>query len=596
MAFLREIKTKRKSGKVYSWWVVIKAFWDKKRKKARHKVIQNLGQLTPNQVKQIKLLLSLKKIPEDAFFTSWQQIKARQSYEFLMPIILDKLWHLWELDKVTDSGQILKVSTSVMSEILAINRAISPSSDFKVCTWYERTILPTLFKVTADVVNPTRIYRTLDKLFLKEEKIQNHLAKKIKDLQFDDLSLVFYDITSSYFEGWSCPLGEFGLSRDHRKDRPQILLALAVTKEGFPFYWKVLPGGLHDSVTVKEAAVSLKKRQFNIKDCYLVMDKGMVSEDNLKFLEKEGFSYIVTIPRSSVKKLPDFPKELLVKLGEELEKESGKKNPDLTEVMKKYSYFTYFLPRAYFHELNKEKNRRYVLCFNPEKFLEERKQRKKKLASITTYLERWNKELASAKKSKNKQLLNKKIYAYLKKRKTENLFTIKLIPKRKRMKKKVITTYKIDYQIKQDKLESLKLSDGIYCILSNLPEEKPASFLVSSYRQRRKVEVAFSYLKGFIEIRPFYHQKEERVKAHILICILGYLLQITIECLLKKKGHNITFAEFCEKVNRPKAVDVEIEKIKRGIKLNDIPEEIKKMLESLNMKEITEEKFFKSMI
>ena len=596
MAFLREIKAKRKSGKVYSWWVVIKAFWDKKRKKARHKVIQNLGQLTPNQVKQIKLLLSLKKIPEDAFFTSWQQIKARQSYEFLMPIILDKLWHLWELDKVTDSGQILKVSTSVMSEILAINRAISPSSDFKVCTWYERTILPTLFKVTADVVNPTRIYRTLDKLFLKEEKIQNHLAKKIKDLQFDDLSLVFYDITSSYFEGWSCPLGEFGLSRDHRKDRPQILLALAVTKEGFPFYWKVLPGGLHDSVTVKEAAVSLKKRQFNIKDCYLVMDKGMVSEDNLKFLEKEGFSYIVTIPRSSVKKLPDFPKELLVKLGEELEKESGKKNPDLTEVMGKYPYFTYFLPRAYFHELNKEKKRRYVLCFNPEKFLEERKQRKKKLASITTYLERWNKELASAKKSKNKQLLNKKIYAYLKKRKTENLFTIKLIPKRKRMKKKVITTYKIDYQIKQDKLESLKLSDGIYCILSNLPEEKPASFLVSSYRQRRKVEVAFSYLKGFIEIRPFYHQKEERVKAHILICILGYLLQITIECLLKKKGHNITFAEFCEKVNRPKAVDVEIEKIKRGIKLNDIPEEIKKMLESLNMKEITEEKFFKSMI
>jgi len=306
-----------------------------------------------------------------------------------MPIILDKLWHLWELDKVTDSGQILKISTSVMSEILAINRAISPSSDFKVCTWYERTILPTLFKVTADVVNPTRIYRTLDRLFLKEETIQNHLAKKIKDLGFDDLSLVFYDITSSYFEGWSCPLGEFGLSRDHRKDKPQILLALAVTKEGFLFYWKVLPGGLHNSVTVKEAVISLKKRIASFRDksqtwfkinqnIILVMDKGMVSEDNLKFLEKEGFSYIVTIPRSSVKKLSSFPKELLVKLGEEL----GEKNPDLTKVMGKYPYFTYFLPRAYFHELNKEKNRRYVLCFNPEKFLEERKQRKKSRSGI----------------------------------------------------------------------------------------------------------------------------------------------------------------------------------------------------------------------
>jgi len=315
--------------------------------------------LKEEQVNQIKTILSLKKLGHDAFLTTWDKIKVKQDYEYLVCVVLDKLWHLWELDKLTDSGQILKVSTSVMSEILAINRAISPSSDFKVCTWYERTILPILFKVTADVVNPTRIYRTLDKLFLKEEDIQNHLAKKIKELGFGDLSLVFYDITSSYFEG-CCPLGEFGLSRDHRKDRPQLLLALAITKEGFSFYWKVLPWELHDSLTVKEAVTSLKKR-FQLKDIILVMDKGMISEDNLKFLEKEGFSYIVSIARSSVKKLSSFPKELLTRLGEELEKESEKKEVDLEGVMKKYPYFTYLSPRAYFHELKKEGKRRYVL-------------------------------------------------------------------------------------------------------------------------------------------------------------------------------------------------------------------------------------------
>jgi len=82
----------------------------------------------------------------------------------------------------------------------------------------------------------------LDRLLVEEDEIQNHLARKVRDLGFSDLSLVFYDITSSYFEGWSCPIAEFGLSRDWRKDKPQILLALAVTKEGFPFYWRVLPG------------------------------------------------------------------------------------------------------------------------------------------------------------------------------------------------------------------------------------------------------------------------------------------------------------------------------------------------------------------
>jgi len=594
MAFLREIKDKRKSGKVYSYWVIIKSFWDKEKRKVRHKVIHNLGQLSSQEVRVIRTILALKKPVGDYFFTRWQDIKTKQDYEYLVPVILDKLWHLWELDKVSNSEQILKVSTSIMSEILTINRAISPSSDLKVCRWYETTILPLLFNISVDKVNPTRIYRTLDNIILKEQQIQEHLSRKVKDLGYDDLSLIFYDITSSYFEGWSCSLGEFGLSRDYRKNKLQLLLALAVTKQGFPFYWKVLPGGLHDCLTVKEVSTCLKNRLGTNNNIILVMDKGMVSRDNLEFLEEEGFTYIVTIARSSVKKLPDFPKELLEKLAKELENQSDKKASDLIEVMKKYPYFTYFSPRAYFHQLKKEGKRRYILCFNPEKFLEERRQREQKISSIIACLERWNRQLLSVKKSKNRQLLSKEIYSYLKKRKVENFFTIKLIPKRKTIKKKVITTYKIDYQIKKDKLDRQKLSDGIYCIVSNVSEKKDVSFLVSSYRQRRKVEEAFSNLKGFIEIRPFYHQKEDRVKAHILICILSYLLQVTIEYLLKKNGVSMTFQEFYSKVSKVRAVKLEIENIKKkGLKLTEIPKEVVHLLEMINTKDVISDEVLK---
>lgn len=583
--FLRELRIKVK-GRQYSYWRIIETYWDKERKQTRHKTILNLGKLKEDQVNQIKAILSLKKLGVEGILTTWDQIKVKGDYEFLVPVLLDKFWHLWELDKATSSGQILKVPSSIVSEILAINRAISPSSDKKVQDWYQETILPKLFKIEPEIVNPTRIYRSLDRILLKEEGIQNHLIKKVKSLGYDDLSLVFYDITSSYFEGWGCPLGEFGLSRDYRKDKLQLLLALAVTKEGFPFYWKVLPGGLHDSATVKQVATSFKKK-FQIENIILVMDKGMVSEDNLKYLEKENFSYIVTISRNHVKTLPDFPKELLIRLGEELEKEGKRNAPNLKSVMEKYPYFTYLLPRLYFHELKRQGEKRYILCFNPEKFLEERAQREKKLSSIKNYLEKWNKELAFAKKSKDKKLLGEEIYSYLKKRKAENLFTIKLLQKRKRIKKKIIITYRIEHQIKQDKLERLKLSDGIYCIVSNLPQEKTSSFLVSSYRQRRKVEVAFSYLKGFIEIRPFYHQKEERVKAHILICILGYLLQVTLEYLLKKKGYNITFQEFCRKASKIRAVELEVANIRsKKLKLTEVPKEIFSLLEMLNSTDI----------
>ncbi len=332
------------------YWVAIKTYRDRRTKRVKHQVLQTFGRLSKEEVEKVKAFMELKSLGKSALVTTWEDIRVKDSYDFLIPVILDKLWKEWQLDKVIRNQQIPSVRLSVMAEILSLNRAIFPNSDYQVSRWYAGTILPSLFNVSPELVNPTRIYRSLDQILPLESEIQNHLAKRVKELGFDDLSLVFYDITSSYFEGWSCPLGEFGLSRDYRKDRLQLLLALCVTKEGFPFYWKVLPGGIHDSITVKSAATSLKER-FPVNNITLVMDKGMVSKDNLNFLEKEGFSYIVTIPRSSVKKLPDFPKEIL----KEMEEEEKKKSPDLKGVMEKYPYFTYLLPRAYFHELNKEK-------------------------------------------------------------------------------------------------------------------------------------------------------------------------------------------------------------------------------------------------
>lgn len=591
--FLREIKVRRKSGKVYSWYVVIKTYWDKEKKKVRHRVIHNLGHLSEEELKKVKLLLSLKDIPENSFFTNWENIKTKGSYDYLLPIILDRLWRRWELDKIVGTGQLLKVPINLILEILTISRAIHPTSDRRVCDWYKESILPMFLKVSADLINPTRIYRALDSILEKEEQIQENLAERIEELGFDNLSLIFYDITSSYFEGNSCSLAEYGQSRDKRKDKKQLLLGLAITKQGYPFYWKVLPGSLHDSLTVKELISCLKER-FNLKNIIVIMDKGMVSEENLSFLEENNFWYIVTIKRNQIQKLSDFPYNLLKEIQEQLEKEGKKEKSDLKKIMEKYPYFKYFSDRVYWHQLKSVGNRRYILCFNPDKFLEEREQRQEKIKSIQEYLIKWNKNFLSAKSSKNKKQLEKEIYSYLKKRKAESWFIIKLV--RKRIKKK-ITTYQIEFDINQKKLDRIKIFDGIYCILTNLPEDKLPEFLITAYRERRKIENAFHYLKGFIEIRPFYHQKEERIKAHILVCILGYLLQITLENLLKNAGYNITFQEFYQKINKVKAVQLEIENTdKKGIKLTDIDEKIIKMIKSLNMEEIITEKFLKNMI
>ncbi|MGC8871144.1 MAG: IS1634 family transposase [Brevinematia bacterium] len=386
-------------------------------------------------------------------------------------------------------------------------------------------------------------------------------------------------MTSSYYQDSSCSLAEYGLSRDRRKDNNLLLLALGVTKEGFPFYWKVLPGGVGDCLRVSKA-VDCFKRDIRIENFIVVMDKGMLSNENIEFLEKKGIFYITTIGKHRIRKLADFPFDLLKEIGEKIEK-----NKNIEEIMKDYPYFNYFSTRAYYKELSQQGKRRYILCFNPEKLLEERRQREEKIKSICRYLEKWNKKLKKARYKKDEKKIEKEIYAYLKKNKSENYFKIKF------------ERNKINWQLNYEKLQKIELQDGIWCILTNLPKDKKVDFLISSYLKRRKGQVPFHYLKGFIEIRPFYHHKEEPVKAHITLCILAYLLEVSLEYLLKESGYKFTYQEFMDRVRNIKAVEVEIKSRKeKNIKLTEIPEEINEILMTLKIGEINEENFIKKLI
>ena len=579
--FLREMKRKDRNGKEYSYWVAVKSYRDKKTGKVRHKVLQTFGRLTEKEADNLRALWKLKEMGKDALVTTWEEIQVGASYEYLSIQILHRIFRLLELDKIFSCDRSVMVDWADIAEILIINRAICPNSDYKVSSWYPTTILPQLLNISPELVNPTRIYRCLDEIYSRQEQIQQHLFQRIPALEFDNFSLVFYDITSTYFEEYKCGLARFGLSRDHRKDRTQVLLALAVSKEGFPFFWRVLRGDIHDSSTVKEM-VSILREKFKVKDVCLVMDKGMVNKDNLKMIEKENkddIFYLVTIPKTSFRNLASFPHNILSLLAERIEKEMEGKEAeemDYKKIMEDYPYFTYHSKGAYYHILEeKGKGSRYILCFNPEKFVEERRQREEKIKSVEKRFREWNKELFRAKKDRSKERIEKEVFAYLEKRNVQELFSTRVI-KRKSDKK-----LQIKWKINTKKLDLLKSTDGCYCIKTNIPEETgiSAELLVSSYRQRRKVEVAFSYLKGFVDIKPLYHHKEERVKAHITVCILAYLLQVVVEHLLKKAGYHISFQKFISQLLPRRAVEIEIKRIKKKqIQSPYIPDEIKKIV------------------
>jgi len=320
--FLRETVLK-KAGVEYRYWRLVKTYWDKKLKKVRHKTVAQLGKLKPEEIRMFKKTIS----GEAGKNFSWEELMARKSFEYLGVAILDRIWKYWELDKV--------IANKVV-EVLAINRCLSPKSDYQVSDWYKETILP---KLLGETVNPTRVYRTLDEIYEQSWKIQEHLHRKIRELKLDDYELIFYDITSSYFEQSECELAKYGLSRDHRRDKKQIILALAVTKKGFPFYWKVFPGNMADTKTVKEFVSELTER-FGIKKACLVMDKGMVSNSNLEKIEADEFDYVVTLRRSSIALIADMPWKHL-------------RSIDESNVEKKKEYFQYHTCRAYYKELKR---------------------------------------------------------------------------------------------------------------------------------------------------------------------------------------------------------------------------------------------------
>ena len=493
--FLRETVIKKASGE-YRYWRLVKTYWDKAAKKVRHKTVAQLGRLKPDEIARFKESFAGKAGKR----FSWEELSCKKSFEYLSVAILHRIWKYWGLDTLIEDKAI---------EVLAINRCLSPESDYQVSRWYEETILPRILDLT---LNPTKIYRSLDGMPSLASKIQQHLYSRIGTLGLDDYELVFYDITSSYFEQSDSSLAAYGLSRDHRGDKKQIILALAVTKKGFPFYWRVLEGNTADTKTVQGFIEELKNL-FNIKQACLVMDKGMVSIANMEKIQADGLNYVVTIRRNSIAKIRGMPWDYLRSINE-------------NNVESKKDYFSCHSRRAYYKELPPEDRKRYILCFNPEKFLTERQCRLDKIASIKKHLDQKNQQLSEARGRRHRELLREELERYLEKRSASGFFSFRLIAKDK--------TFRISYKIIKKAVQEAAKLDGVYCLMTNLQTASPKD-LIDAYRNRMEIERSFHQLKSFVEIRPIYHHNEDRIKAHVSVCVLAYLLNNTITHLTRQK-------------------------------------------------------------
>jgi transposase len=222
------------------------------------------------------------------------------------------VWLAWGLWRMLGLEQLLEreiepgreeVPWATVAAILTIARFCEPSSELHIEEkWYRRTALEELLGVAPEKVHTDRLYAGLDKLLPHKETLEKHLRQRFGELFELKCDLLLYDITSTYFEGdmEGCPLAQRGYSRDSRGDRPQVCIGLVVTEEGFPLGYEVYAGNTHDGATVPTIIEALEKK-YGTLDRVWVMDRGMVSEANLRFLRERGGKYIVGTPKQMLR-------------------------------------------------------------------------------------------------------------------------------------------------------------------------------------------------------------------------------------------------------------------------------------------------------
>lgn len=435
-------------------------------------------------------------------------VRVENSREFGGPWLAMQLIEKLKFDEFVDKHMAAgkeHIRWSLTSLILVIARLLKPSSELFIAEqWYPRTALPELLGVPCDRVDDNRLYRCLDELLPHKEALEAHLKDRLGELFKLDYDLVLYDVTSTFFEGQAKrnPQAQLGYSRDQRADCKQVCIGLVVTRCGIPLGYEVFAGNTVDVTTVKQIVEKMEKR-YGKSNRVWVMDRGMVSESNLEFLRQGGRRYIVGTPKSMLKKFEqDIVKSDWHTIREGLEVKLCQPPRDEES-----------------DELDETQLETFILCRSQDRALKDaailRKSEQKietRLKAMAERCQKQNREPMKVEREVGK-LLGKNTRA-------ARLFDVK-----------VTKTEAGFAKLEWNKVKPLQdwnaLADGCYLLRTNVRDWSDEE-LWKAYIQLTEAEAAFQIHKSDLSIRPIWHQKEERVKAHILVCFLAYALWKTL--------------------------------------------------------------------
>ena len=512
--------TRRKDGKVHRYWRLVRSV--RVGRRVIQQTVAQLGELDARGRLQARALARhLIGAPEQAgLFDDGKQnltvpvrlkgVRVERSRQFGDVYLALALWRgtgLADLcEKLLPSGKEA-VPWAKMAAVLVAARLCEPSSELHIAEdWYRRTALCDLLQLDGDLVNKDRLYRALDLVLEHKAELEAHLSRRAGELFSIDNEVLLYDVTSTYFEGEAAanPLAQRGYSRDHRPDCKQVCIALVVTFDGFPLGYEVFAGNTHDSKTVQTIVATMEARHGVIGRVWIA-DRGMASAQNLAWLRQTGRRYIIGAPKAQLRAFAT-----------ELAEPSGWR-----EIRDGIAVKLARWP---------ETAETAILCRSADRRRKEQAMHDRfsqriaaALAKLAGRIERSRKRLDAAK-------IDRQIGRLLKRNQRSAArfhITLQAADCPAGLRLHVERSAAFD--------EWAAISEGAYVLRTNI-EDWSDEQLWRAYIQLTQAEAAFRIHKDQLHVRPIWHQRADRVLAHILVCFLAFVLWKTLEMWQQRAG------------------------------------------------------------
>src|SRR5512137_207991 len=428
-------------------------------------------------------------------FVAPEALALTDAWSFGGLAVLRQAWEDFGLERLF--SWVSSARTAGLLQAMVFGRILFPSAKLALVDHARGTLLAAACGLdqASEDFDEDDLYAAMDELTGRWVPMEQQLYAQ----SFPQwVSLVLYDLSSVYFEG-DGPVGmsRYGHSRDHRSDRPQVMLAVATDAQGIPLHVEVLRGNRGDTTTLQGLLRTLRRR-FGITEAVFVFDGGMSSKVNLEAMEALGLRYVTRLGAGALE-------ELLAQLPPDQAPELW----DRTQVM----------------EIVRE-GKRYVIAGGPWRQQRDQQRRQARLAKAEAELKR----LAAVKRKKvNTQKLASQVGRTLQRLKAHKYFQ-----------------YSVDeggnlcWSRRSELIRTEALRDGLYLLGTNAtPEQIPGAGVLGHYKNLLEVEDAFCHLKDYLRVRPVFHWRPDRVRNHVRICFLAYWLSAKLQVQWRQKDQTI---------------------------------------------------------